>query len=128
MPQRYTRRVAVGIPLPSFLDSTILERALRGARRPGAQRALHQDGVEPAAELEADVLERADHAKPGRAVQLDRGGLSRVSDHRDHLPKSARFARLDQAPDQGAPDAAAMKLRGDIDRVLDRPAVGWPRA
>jgi hypothetical protein len=32
MPQRYTRRFTVGIPLLSFPDSIILERALRASK------------------------------------------------------------------------------------------------
>ena len=38
------------------------------------------------------LVERADRLKAERAVQLDRGGLRRIADHRDHLAKAAGFA------------------------------------
>ena len=52
-----------------------LIQSYRFRRRARPQRALHQHAVEPAAALEADVLDGADHAKAGGAVQP----------HRDHL-------------------------------------------
>lgn len=51
-----------------------------------AQRALHEDGVEPAAELEADRGEGAGPVEAQGLVQADRASVLRVADHRDHLP------------------------------------------
>src|SRR5436190_1315166 len=42
------------------------------SRTSGSQRALHQHAVEPAAELEADVLEPADHAEATGRMEPDR--------------------------------------------------------
>ena len=89
-----------------------LRPALRRRRGARAERALHQHAVEPAVELVADVLERADHAKAGGAVQLDRRRLRRIADHRDHLAEAAALAFLDQALEQRAADAAALRVRG----------------
>jgi len=54
--------------------------------------------------------------------------LRRVADHRHHLPVAARGRCFDQGGKQGATDAAAMALGRDIDRILDRPAIGQPDA
>src|SRR3981081_4088066 len=92
------------------------------------ERLLHQYAVEPAAELEADRLEGADHAEAGGLMQRDRRRLRRIADHRDHLPEGARL-RLDQQPvEQRAPEAAPLYLRVDIDRILDGETIGRPRA
>ena len=40
----------------------------------GAKRPLHYDGIDPAAKLEADRIQRADMAKPEPLVQGDGPG------------------------------------------------------
>src|SRR6266536_1811975 len=73
----------------------------------GAQLALHQHRVEPAAELEADVPQGADHAKPETLMQRDGGRIVAVADHGDHLAPLARLAARNQLCQQGASDAHA---------------------
>jgi len=52
----------------------------------------------------------------------------RVADYRHHLPVAARGRCFDQRGEQGTTDAAAMALGRDVDRILDRPAIGRPHA
>src|SRR5262249_29077485 len=74
----------------------------------GAELALHQDRVEPAAELEPDRLQRADEAKAGILVKLDRSEVGAVADHRDHLAKVATRTLGDERTHQRAPDALTL--------------------
>src|SRR3546814_4942350 len=71
------------------------ESGVRRSRRAGTERALHHNAVHPAAVLEADILDGADHAKPLRRVQPDRAAAVRIADDRDHLPEPACRAALD---------------------------------
>ena len=98
-----------------------------GVDRPRPERALHQHGVEPAAELEADVLDRADEAEAGGAVQFDRWRLRRVADDCDHLAKPALLRLGDEPVEQRPADAAAMQRRRHVDRILDAEAIGRTR-
>src|SRR5207237_1862518 len=100
----------------------------RRRRRAGSERSLHQNAVEPTAELEADVVEGADQAEAGGAMQLDRTDVGGIPDDRDHLPKSAAFSLDDQPVEECAADPAALRCRGDVDRILDAPAIGRTRA
>ena len=52
----------------------------------------------------------ADHAEAHGAMQLDRGRLRRVADHRDHLAELARLRFNDQPVEQRAADAAALHV------------------
>ena len=92
-----------------------------------AQRALHHHGVEPAAELEADIGMGPDHLESAFGVHADRSGIGGIADHRDHLPIAARLAFGDQPLQQLQADAAAMDRRLQIDRILHREAIGRPR-
>src|SRR3546814_2199814 len=56
------------------------ESGVRRSRRAGTERALHQNAVHPAAVLEADILDGADHAKPLRRVQPDRRSEEHTSE------------------------------------------------
>ena len=58
------------------------------------------------------------------AVQGDGAGVVGIADHGDHLAQAQGFASDDQGVQQGAGDAAAAGLGGDIDRVLDHVAIG----
>src|SRR5439155_14444135 len=87
-----------------------------------------QHAVKPTVELETDRVESADEAKGAGAVKRDRGGLRRIPDHRDHLPEAARLRVVEQALEQRASDAATLRLRRDIDRILDSETIGRPRA
>src|SRR6185437_7679883 len=70
--------------------------------------ALHQHGVEPAAKLEPDALDRPDPAEAERGVQRDRRRLRRIADHGDHLAKATLLRLGDEAAEQRRADAAAM--------------------
>src|SRR3954470_24471198 len=76
-----------------------------------AERALHQHGIEPASELVSDILDRPDHLKAAGAVKLDRRRLAGIADHRDHLAEVALLRFHDQAIEQDAADAEALRLR-----------------
>src|SRR4051812_3707842 len=91
------------------------------------QRALHQHAVEPAAELEADILNGADHPKAAGGMEAYGGGLRRIADHRHHLAFAERRALLDQHRQQRPADALPDRILVDIDRVLDGELVGRTR-
>src|SRR5690349_12772216 len=100
----------------------------RRRRRAGPERSLHQNAVEPTPELEADIVEGADQAEAGGAMQLDRADVGGIADHCDHLPKSGQLGLADQPVEERAADPATLRRRGDVDRILDRPAIGRSRA
>src|SRR6202166_2133528 len=80
-----------------------------------AKRALHHHGVEPAAELEADIGMGPDHLESAFGVHPDRSGVGGIADHRDHLPIAALLAVSDQPLQQLHADAAPMNRRLQID-------------
>src|SRR5258707_1224758 len=90
-------------------------------------RALHHHGVEPAAELEADIRMGPDHLKSAPSVHADRSGIGGIADHRNHLAIAARLRLGDQPLQQLQADPAAMDRRLKIDRILHREAIGRPR-
>src|SRR3954447_19181541 len=102
--------------------------AASGGRCPGAgaELPLHQGGVAPAPELEAHRPEAPDMLEPEARVERD-GGRRIVADDRNHLPEAPAGTILEQTLEQKAADAAAVTIGPDVDRVLDRMAVGWPR-
>src|SRR5215471_10258518 len=72
----------------------------------GAERALHQHAIDPAAEFVARGPDGSDHHKTQMPMQLDRGGVGAVANDRHDLPKSF-FSRTLQA----APTSAAGRYR-----------------
>jgi len=75
-----------------------LKNALAHGRRARPERALHQHGIEPAAEFEADRLQRADVAESKARMQADRRDLRAVADDGDHLPPVAPLAPREIQP------------------------------
>src|SRR4029450_7972787 len=98
-------------------------RSWRQLGRAGPQRPLHQHAVEPTAELEADIVECADHAEAGGAMQLDGGNIGGIPDHRAPLPEPTHFCLGDQPLEQRAAYSAALRYRRDVDRILHAPAI-----
>src|SRR3954462_3077648 len=90
----------------------------RSVARP--QRALHQDAVYPASELEAGGAQHADAQETERGVQVDRSGVCAVADHRDDVAIAERFATLDQRAKQRAAYAAAFEAVAHVNRILER--------
>src|SRR5207237_2504686 len=84
--------------------------------------SLHEDEVEPAAELETDFghPRRLDKAKLGVKANGDVVLAGDAGDH-DVLADGAR--PLDQRDEKGRGGPLAPRRLGDIDRVLDRKAV-----
>ena len=86
---------------------------------------LYHHRVEPTAER-AKLGMRADHLEIAARVHAIEPALAGIADHRDHLPPAARLA---SAISRGN---SASRCRGadapvEIDRVLDREAIGRPR-
>ena len=84
--------VALGIEIGAAVEvvdqaHVSFPRAARGSR---AQRALHQHAVEPAAELEADALQRADHLEAA-------GGMEPIDGVCAESPITATIWRLPSA-------------------------------
>src|SRR5512140_3649790 len=97
-----------------------------GSAGGGAERPLHEDGVEPAVELVADALEPADfsEAEPG----MERKRLPDLTrDDRDDLARAGRRGFGQEGRQERAADAAPNRERRDVDRVLDGEAIGRPR-
>jgi hypothetical protein len=93
----------------------------------GPQRTLHQHAVEPAAELEADVLQGARHLEAAGGMEPDRRDLRAVADHRHHLALADLRAFLDQRRQQRLADTLPDRILVDIDRILDGEFIGRPR-
>ena len=92
-----------------------------------AQRPLDHDAVRPMAELERHRGQHADAAEAAMLVQPQRRLVAPV-DVADHLAIAARRAGFHQRRQQQPADAHAGALRVDVDRVLQRVAVGRPFA
>ena len=90
------RRCSGCIPI-GHNDRADAARCLRRRRVGTAERALHQHGIEPAAVLEADGLQRSDQAETDCRVQRNRCSVRRIADHRDHLAEAARLCFDDEA-------------------------------
>src|SRR5438105_14735209 len=92
-----------------------------GCRRVAlAQRQLHDDGIEPAAELVADGMERAAEPEAGAAMQGDGGEVRGVADDGDHQAEALRRAGVDQRREQHSADAFALCIGRDVDGILHR--------
>src|SRR4051794_28167546 len=100
---------------------TLMLRSLRPSAR---QRALHQQRVVPAAELEADVGQAARLDEAEGAVDLDGRWIVGHGDARDDLAHTGALALGQQLFEQRLAHAAAARLGRDVDRVLDGEAVG----
>src|SRR5271168_5038577 len=61
-------------------------------------------------------------------MQCDRAGIGGVADDRKHLAPGSALASADQFVEQRGAYAAAAPAVGDIDRILDREAIGRTRA
>ena len=127
---RYLGVAAVG---RRSLGAVAIRRRYPGAnavRRQGfrtrADGALHENAVNPAAELEADRLQGAGALEAAGQVQLDRGLVIGVADHRDELAAADLLASLDQCAEQQLADAAAGMVLVDVNRIFERKAVGRP--
>src|SRR5690349_4143797 len=74
--------------------------------------------------LEADVAEGPDKVEAGRSVDSDRRLIGRIADDGDDLPEFQPLAFLDERFEKRRPDALPARFRGEIDRILDRIAIG----
>ena len=61
-------------------------------------------------------------------MQLDRRRLRAVADHGDHQAIIALLTFGNEPIDERAADAAALRVRRDVDRILHGVAIGRPRA
>src|ERR1700733_7991024 len=61
---------------------------------------LHEYGVEPAPELEANVFQQPRVLKPEEPVQVNRGLVAAVADDSNHLTHAARPGRSNQSGHQ----------------------------
>ena len=103
-----------------------------GVAAPGPERALHDHGVEPAPELPAHVLERADQAKSRPDMQLDRGRVRGVADDRHHLAQVPRRRARDHLIEKHAADPLPARPARHVHRILHgmpicRARPIWPR-
>ena len=79
--------------------------------------------------LEAAAAKNARIAETCGPMQFYRGAFLRaVADNGDDLAKSAPFARFNQRLKQEPPDAATLRFRRQINRILDHEAIGPSRA
>ena len=67
--------------------------------------------------------------KPSALCRPTEAGMLRpAADHGDHLAEPQAFANRNELAEQSAADAEPLRLRRNVDAVLDRIAVGGPRA
>ena len=76
-----------------------------------------RSNFQPAARIVPTVREAE------RAMHADRAGVGRVADHRQHLARAGRLAARDQFDQEQPAEAAALRARGEIDRILDAEAI-----
>src|SRR5215469_11211414 len=84
-----------------------------------AERPLHQNGVDPAAEFETDRGQNPAARETKRLVQANRGPLIAAPDDSDHLPISEFVTALDEPRKERPPDPAPEFRRIDINRILE---------
>src|SRR5260221_10688749 len=89
----------------------------------GPERALDHDAVDPVTELEPDGWQQADPAEAAGFVQPQRRLVGGV-DIADHLAIAGGGAGIDERGQQDAADPGMDVIVMDIDRVLDRMAIG----
>src|SRR4029453_2068840 len=94
---------------------------------PLLERALHDDRVQPAVELESNVLQRADMNEAASSVQSDRGLIGGVSDDGDDLVIAFLATDAKHVFGQGTTNAPADAVGGHVDRILERVSIGPPR-
>src|SRR5687767_5020926 len=113
------------------MDSILMSRECTGAqnlqsglqRVAGAERALHEHAVDPAAELEADRGQIPGGCEAEAAVQSDRSAVSAVADDGQHLSPRAALATSDELSEQCSADAASVEPAIDVDGIFHRVAV-----
>src|SRR5215469_16227396 len=91
----------------------------RRARGAFTERPLHQNGVDPTAELETDCGQNSAARETKRLVQADRGPLIAAPDDSDHLAISEFVTALDEPRKERPPDPAPEFRRIDINRILE---------
>ena len=96
-------------------------------RRAVSEPPLHEDEVEPAAELEADFLQVAGLLETEALVHPDRAAVVGV-DPRHHHVLAERAAAGDQHVHQRRADAVAAAAVGHVHGVLDGEAIAGPGA
>jgi hypothetical protein len=97
---------------------------LRGRRR---ERELPPAHVVPRAVLVADLAEGPDRPEPHCLVEADAGVVGQ-GDTRERRDVAEPAQLVEQADVQCAPGAPPALRLGQVDRRLDRPPVGGPRA
>ena len=97
---------------------------------PGPKRALHQHACRASGRISSRSFSRLPTCRSRSATcSADRGRLVAESPMTAIIWRKPQFrAALDQRHQQGLADAAAVHVGCDIDRVLDREAIGRPRA
>src|SRR5205814_5638269 len=92
----------------------------------GAEVALHQHAVDPAAKFEPDGTKNPNLAKAEALMQADRGAIRAVADDGQDLPQSSGFAFCEQRRHQLPTNPSTGPCRVQVDRVFGGMAVGWP--
>src|ERR1700733_7158720 len=100
---------AAPLPLSCLADSITCPGNGRHARRAATQFPLHQHGVHPLAELEADGPQCSDALESETLMHCNRRLISAVAYHGQHLPPWPLLAPADQFRKQRPPDPMTVK-------------------
>src|SRR5689334_13572111 len=104
---------------------TIPSIRARGAGR--VQNTLHEDEIEPAAELASDLGHACDFRKAHARVQTDRSLIAAVDASDQHM-LAERSRSRDQFANDEAAEAMSAVIAVDVDAVLDAVAIAGPGA
>jgi|GEM_PF-5137997 len=79
--------------------------------------------------LEPGALDTSAMGEAKTLMQLDRTDIVfAIADDRQQLPEPQCSNTVDEFPQQKLADTLSLRIRGDIDRILRKPAVGRPDA
>src|ERR1041385_8065726 len=131
---RPTTAVMIAFWIASAAPPARARRRAEADMRPSAaprtgrvEEALHEDQVEPAPELVADLAEAGDALEPEPHVKPDRGVVGRI-DAADHHVFFQCQRGGKQRLDERASHAPAAHVMLHVDRVFDRVAISRPGA
>src|ERR1700722_12600083 len=89
---------------------------------------LHEDGIEPAPELESDIFQQSGVIKAETPVQGDRRLVRAVANHSNHLTHTARLGGGDERGHEQLAQAGTQTIRTHIDGIFHRVLVCGARA
>ena len=98
----------------------------RRSDRIGLKRPLHNDGIDPAAELQADALEGTDGSEVVRNMKANRRNVAGVAYDRDHLLTTRHTTAVNDRGEKCAAYSATHVLGVDVNRIFHCKPISGP--